>query len=63
MIIIIAVNNELITFWLELINSIFFLLLLEPQGNDHLETLIEQGLSTRQISRITGISRGVVLKA
>lgn len=31
--------------------------------NKYLKILKEEGLSTRQISRLTGISRNVVLKA
>ncbi len=33
------------------------------QRDKYLKALKEQGLSTRQISRLTGISRGIVLKA
>lgn len=31
--------------------------------NKYLKELKEEGLSTRQISRLTGISRGIVLKS
>jgi putative transposase len=33
------------------------------ERDHYLKTLREQGLSTRQIARLTGISRGVILKA
>ena len=33
------------------------------ERNEKLNILKEEGLSTRQLSRLTGISRGVILKA